>query len=141
MTSSDPMPFGKHKGLPLKDVPKDYIDWLKGQEWFADKWKDLAAFFSGTVTTKDIADTKVVDAAIDLVKDAPTDFITWWDKAYGTRLRLEGRDLYIPYLRVALGAWKACATTFEGPSDTNTPTTLDDTERSVANQSTETEEF
>ena len=22
------MPFGKHKGIPLKDIPKDYIQWL-----------------------------------------------------------------------------------------------------------------
>lgn len=26
------MPFGKHKGLPLKEVPKSYINWLLGQE-------------------------------------------------------------------------------------------------------------
>ena len=25
------MPFGKHKGMPIKDVPKDYKEWLKGQ--------------------------------------------------------------------------------------------------------------
>ncbi|MCL4428386.1 MAG: DUF3820 family protein [Deltaproteobacteria bacterium] len=25
------MPFGKHKGTPIKDVPQDYKDWLKGQ--------------------------------------------------------------------------------------------------------------
>ncbi|MFB2538362.1 MULTISPECIES: putative quorum-sensing-regulated virulence factor [unclassified Acinetobacter] len=26
------MPFGKHKGTPLKEVPIDYVDWLLGQE-------------------------------------------------------------------------------------------------------------
>lgn len=26
------MPFGKHKGKPLKDIPRDYIAWLSGQE-------------------------------------------------------------------------------------------------------------
>ena len=25
------MPFGKHKGMPIKDVPQDYKEWLKGQ--------------------------------------------------------------------------------------------------------------
>ena len=25
------MPFGKHKGTPIKDVPQDYKEWLKGQ--------------------------------------------------------------------------------------------------------------
>ena len=24
------MPFGKHQGTPLKDLPKNYVDWLKG---------------------------------------------------------------------------------------------------------------
>ena len=27
----DTMPFGKHKGMPIKDVPRDYKEWLKGQ--------------------------------------------------------------------------------------------------------------
>lgn len=26
------MPFGKHKGMPLKDVPRAYVAWLLGQE-------------------------------------------------------------------------------------------------------------
>lgn len=25
------MPFGKHKGVPIKQVPRDYIDWLRRQ--------------------------------------------------------------------------------------------------------------
>jgi len=25
------MPFGKHKGLPIAEVPKDYVRWLLGQ--------------------------------------------------------------------------------------------------------------
>jgi DNA polymerase III subunit epsilon len=28
------MPFGKHQGLPLKDVPRDYIKWLAGSGAF-----------------------------------------------------------------------------------------------------------
>lgn len=28
MTDTDPMPFGKHKGKPMSDVPADYLHWL-----------------------------------------------------------------------------------------------------------------
>lgn len=28
MTDKDPMPFGKHKGTPLEDVPASYFHWL-----------------------------------------------------------------------------------------------------------------
>ncbi len=27
-TDESPMPFGKHKGLPLSEVPDDYLLWL-----------------------------------------------------------------------------------------------------------------
>lgn len=28
------MPFGKHQGVPLKNLPKDYLKWLEGSEAF-----------------------------------------------------------------------------------------------------------
>jgi uncharacterized protein (DUF3820 family) len=28
------MPFGKHKGTELSEIPTAYLDWLIGQEWF-----------------------------------------------------------------------------------------------------------
>lgn len=28
------IPFGKHLWKPLKDIPKEYWDWLMRQEWF-----------------------------------------------------------------------------------------------------------
>lgn len=28
LTDKDPMPFGKHKGKPMKDVPASYLHWL-----------------------------------------------------------------------------------------------------------------
>lgn len=31
------MPFGKHKGMRMEEVPLDYLDWLLGQEWFTSK--------------------------------------------------------------------------------------------------------
>lgn len=36
----DVMPFGKHKGTPLSQLPKDYVQWLKKQE-FMDKNQEL----------------------------------------------------------------------------------------------------
>lgn len=28
LTDTDPMPFGKHKGTPMQDVPSSYLHWL-----------------------------------------------------------------------------------------------------------------
>lgn len=35
------MPFGKHKGEHIEDVPTSYIRWLLDQDWLADKFPDL----------------------------------------------------------------------------------------------------
>ena len=35
------MPFGKHKDKPIKDLPTHYLDWIIGEDWFCDKFKDL----------------------------------------------------------------------------------------------------
>jgi DNA polymerase-3 subunit epsilon len=34
-TQLDRMPFGKHQGKPLTEVPKDYVQWLKTSGAFA----------------------------------------------------------------------------------------------------------
>lgn len=31
------MPFGKHKDVDLKNVPRHYLQWLRGQEWIDDR--------------------------------------------------------------------------------------------------------
>jgi uncharacterized protein (DUF3820 family) len=44
------IPFGKHKGEPIEDVPTDYLEWVTEQDWFLEKFpkgavqigKDLA---------------------------------------------------------------------------------------------------
>ena len=36
LTDLSPMPFGKHKGQPMQDVPAKYLHWL----WFAGKKDD-----------------------------------------------------------------------------------------------------
>jgi len=35
-TSDVIMPFGKHKGKKLSEIPVEYMDWLIGQDWL--KW-------------------------------------------------------------------------------------------------------
>ena len=43
-TDETPMPFGKHKGAPLKDVPADYLLWLADQDGFAERNPELSAY-------------------------------------------------------------------------------------------------
>jgi uncharacterized protein (DUF3820 family) len=42
------LPFGKHKGMAVEEVPKDYLSWLIAQDWFRDKfsglYKDISEF-------------------------------------------------------------------------------------------------
>jgi len=45
------MPFGKHKGKPLSEVPADYIDWLLGRDIDDDLRSALSAARSGTLKT------------------------------------------------------------------------------------------
>lgn len=36
----EPMPFGKHEGTKLQDLPANYVEWLLEQEWFQDEYPD-----------------------------------------------------------------------------------------------------
>jgi exodeoxyribonuclease X len=45
------MPFGKHKGKPLSDIPADYIDWLLDRDIDDDLRSALNAARSGTLKT------------------------------------------------------------------------------------------
>jgi len=42
MDDKYPMPFGKHKGMPIGEVPADYLDWLIGQTWIG-QWPEVEA--------------------------------------------------------------------------------------------------
>ena len=42
-TDTDLMPFGKHKGVAMRDVPAEYLDWLIGQDWI-NKWPRVEAY-------------------------------------------------------------------------------------------------
>jgi uncharacterized protein (DUF3820 family) len=37
------MPFGKHKGEPMDEVPASYLDWLHGQSWIGD-WPEVLKY-------------------------------------------------------------------------------------------------
>ena len=38
MNDEDLMPFGKHKGTPIGEVPASYLIWVLEQDW-AEEWK------------------------------------------------------------------------------------------------------
>lgn len=38
-----PMPFGKHRGTPLREVPADYLIWFAEQEW-SNSWPEVEAY-------------------------------------------------------------------------------------------------
>lgn len=41
-TDESIMPFGKHRGKPLGEVPADYLVWLLEQDWAtSDKWEGI----------------------------------------------------------------------------------------------------
>lgn len=122
MTGREPMPFGKYKGTPLKDVPKDYRRWCEEQDWFEERWSDIADYWSMQSSDPDRAEVvmatkteaKNINAEKELLSQSPPGFQVWWFRAYGNRLLQQGEVLYIPYLRVALEAWRAALTPVGG---------------------------
>jgi hypothetical protein len=42
------MPWGKHKGTSLEDVPSDYLLWVNNQEWIA-SWPELQAYIKKNI--------------------------------------------------------------------------------------------
>lgn len=41
LSDDDEMPFGKHKGKKMRDVPADYLDWLRDQSFVRYSWPKL----------------------------------------------------------------------------------------------------
>jgi len=37
------IPFGKHKNMPIEDIPYDYLLWLTEQDWFIEKFPEGCA--------------------------------------------------------------------------------------------------
>lgn len=44
LTDTSPMPFGKHKGAPMQDVPASYLHWLWNNGLAEDKRSPVAAY-------------------------------------------------------------------------------------------------
>ena len=40
-TTSHLMPFGKHKGTSVAELPSSYLRWLEGEDWFEEKHENL----------------------------------------------------------------------------------------------------
>lgn len=114
------MPFGKYgksklgdKALTLAQVKAaypDYVKWLIEQDGFAEKNAALFAFFTGNEEAASThTERKVIDEEQEFLtlNSPPAEFLQWWKTAFGERLRKQGEQLYIPYMRVALSAWNS----------------------------------
>lgn len=114
------MPFGKYVGVPLDEVPKDYIKWLLCQDWFVDpkgRWAQLHLYFTqGSTVTASEKEIKESNLEDELLLPMDTDFQKWWHKNYGRRLRDAKSDYLIPYLRIAIAAY-SFALAFDAPTD------------------------
>ena len=44
LTDTDPMPFGKHKGKPMQDVPAAYLHWLWNNVAKSDQQSNVADY-------------------------------------------------------------------------------------------------
>ena len=44
LSDTDPMPFGKHKGEPMQDVPASYLHWLWTNGLEHDKQSEVAEY-------------------------------------------------------------------------------------------------
>lgn len=53
MTDEDEMPFGKHKGKKMKDVPAEYLDWLRDQAFVQYSWPKLYRYIKDNDTVID----------------------------------------------------------------------------------------
>ncbi len=44
LTDNDPMPFGKHEGEAMLNVPASYLLWLSKQDWVEEKYPLVWAY-------------------------------------------------------------------------------------------------
>ena len=52
MNDGSPMPFGKFKGRPIKEVPAAYLDWLHDQAWIT-RWPEVLDYIEANRDTID----------------------------------------------------------------------------------------
>jgi hypothetical protein len=51
LTDTDPFPFGKYRGRPVRDVPASYLTWLRSQHWL-DDWPQVADYIRRKVSAR-----------------------------------------------------------------------------------------
>lgn len=57
------LPFGKHTGEPISNVPSSYLKWCLEQDWFEDKYEDLIRSFEEELNWRDLFDMHFEDKA------------------------------------------------------------------------------
>lgn len=80
-TDEKVMPWGKHKGTKLEDIPADYFVWLEAQDWLK-SWPGLHAYIVANWSTiQEQADEDRTGLG-DI--DGPDGFDSWEDyQRYG----------------------------------------------------------
>ena len=54
ITDETLMPFGKHKGKPMIEVPASYLDWLRDEEWLEERHPGIAEYIKDNEDRIDI---------------------------------------------------------------------------------------
>ena len=44
LNDDSPMPFGKHRGKPMEEVPADYLIWCASKQWVAFQYPAVAEY-------------------------------------------------------------------------------------------------
>lgn len=110
MTDKSIMPFGKHKGKSLDQVPRTYFVWLFEQEGAIEKNGELYDWFThGQMQTAKVEEINLDIEEERILTSMPTPFRKWWQAQYGRNLRQAGSQFFLPYLRVATAAWTAAS--------------------------------
>jgi len=47
------IPFGKYSGWAIDEIPKSYLRWLAGQDWFEEKYPDLLEAVEAEIEWRD----------------------------------------------------------------------------------------
>ena len=47
------MPFGKHKGQSIHDIPSPYFRWLLDQDWFEQQYPEIMTEVEGLLEWRD----------------------------------------------------------------------------------------
>ena len=52
-TTAHTVPFGKHRGAPISELPSSYLRWLEGQDWFEEKHEGLLEVVQAELSWRD----------------------------------------------------------------------------------------